>query len=110
MKGIARKKVVDLEFIQLKKDNIVSVMKFIDPSFEAPKYGTTNRQSVSHDKFGDYIELVKRDGLALKTLESGEGTQIASIGDYIMKGVKGEFYPVKPDIFPKLYDVIESDK
>lgn len=32
----------------------------------------------------------------------------ASIGDYIIKGVNGEFYPCKPDIFEKTYDVLED--
>lgn len=33
-----------------------------------------------------------------------EGEMTASPGDWIVKGVKGEFYPVKPDIFAELYD------
>ena len=32
----------------------------------------------------------------------------ASIGDWIIKGVKGEFYPCKPDIFEATYDVVEE--
>lgn len=42
-------------------------------------------------------------GLIIKTLE---GEHIASIGDVIIKGVKGEFYPCKPDIFALTYDII----
>lgn len=34
-----------------------------------------------------------------------EGVISASIGDKIIKGVKGEFYPCKPDIFASTYDV-----
>ncbi len=34
-----------------------------------------------------------------------EGTMTASIGDWIIKGVKGEFYPCKPDIFEATYEV-----
>lgn len=33
-----------------------------------------------------------------------EGEMTASIGDYIIKGVKGEYYPCKPDIFEMTYD------
>ena len=33
-----------------------------------------------------------------------EGHHIASLGDWIVCGVKGEFYPVKPDIFDMTYD------
>ncbi|WP_446898624.1 hypothetical protein ACSVC9_01485 [Clostridium sp. LBM24168] len=35
-----------------------------------------------------------------------EGNHIASINDYIIKGVNGEFYPCKPDIFKKTYDFV----
>lgn len=36
-----------------------------------------------------------------------EGTMKADIGDWIIKGVKGEFYPCKPDIFEATYDVVK---
>ena len=42
-------------------------------------------------------------GLVIKTLE---GQHIASIGDWIIKGVKGEFYPCKPDIFESTYESV----
>lgn len=43
---------------------------------------------------------MKDSELYIKTLE---GTHHASIGDYIVRGVKGEFYPCKPDIFELTY-------
>lgn len=42
--------------------------------------------------------------LEIQTLE---GTHTASIGDYIIKGIKGEIYPCKPDIFEATYDKVE---
>lgn len=42
--------------------------------------------------------------LYIKTLE---GIHHVSIGDYIIKGVKGELYPCKPDIFEQTYEVAE---
>lgn len=36
-----------------------------------------------------------------------EGTMWASVGDYIIKGVQGEFYPCKPDIFEQTYEPAE---
>lgn len=49
-----------------------------------------------------YIDHGSADGgLVIKTLE---GQHIASIGDWIIKGIKGEFYPCKPDIFALTYD------
>ena len=41
----------------------------------------------------------------IKTLE---GEHIASVGDWIIKGVKGEFYPCKPDIFEMTYELVDS--
>ena len=37
-----------------------------------------------------------------------EGTMVASCGDWIIKGVKGEFYPCKPDIFEATYELVGS--
>lgn len=45
-----------------------------------------------------------KGGLIIKTLE---GEHIASIGDYIIRGVAGEFYPCKPEIFEKTYERAE---
>lgn len=41
------------------------------------------------------------DDLVIRTLE---GNMTASKGDWIIKGVNGELYPCKPDIFEKTYD------
>lgn len=43
------------------------------------------------------------NGLVIKTLE---GEMRADYGDWIIKGVKGEFYPCKPDIFEETYETI----
>ena len=37
-----------------------------------------------------------------------EGTMTADVGDFIIKGVKGEFYPCKPDIFALTYELAEE--
>lgn len=44
-------------------------------------------------------------GFIIHTLE---GDMLASINDYIIKGIDGEFYPCKPDIFEKTYDLVEG--
>jgi len=44
-------------------------------------------------------------GVQIKTLE---GTMYAGPGDWIIKGVKGEFYPCKPDIFAATYEAVEA--
>lgn len=40
-------------------------------------------------------------------IETLEGQYRASLGDYIIKGVKGEVYPCKPDIFDMTYEEVE---
>lgn len=47
-----------------------------------------------------------KETMAIETLE---GTMTANVGDYIIKGVNGEFYPCKPDIFEKTYELVESN-
>jgi hypothetical protein len=46
-----------------------------------------------------------RNGCAIPTLE---GCMTARIGDYIIRGVQGEFYPCKPDIFEATYERVEQ--
>jgi len=45
-------------------------------------------------------------GIYVPTLE---GDHIASPGDWIIRGVKGELYPCKPDIFAMTYDPVNED-
>lgn len=44
-------------------------------------------------------------GLTIQTLE---GSMVAEFGDWIICGVKGEFYPCKPDIFETTYEPVEE--
>lgn len=53
----------------------------------------------------NYDDLSKDCDLLIPTLE---GEMMASAGDWIVKGVKGEFYPVKPDIFEATYEAVEE--
>ena len=46
------------------------------------------------------------DGVKLTVWTMGGGLN-ASIGDWIIKGVKGKFYPCKPDIFDTTYEAVE---
>lgn len=60
-----------------------------------------------HEFCGDKVrEPVGKDYLEIETLE---GIHIASPGDYIIKGIKGEFYPCKPDIFEMTYEKVDSE-
>lgn len=50
--------------------------------------------------------IIKNDCAHIKTLE---GIMKANIGDYIIKGIKGEIYPCKPDIFEQTYEKVTKD-
>ena len=54
-------------------------------------------------EFTNYNSSICNDELNIHTLE---GNMIASVGDWIIKGVKGEFYPCKPDIFESTYEEV----
>lgn len=66
---------------------------------EARKLIATNRVEIL-DWVGGNAEACD-EGVLIQTLE---GTHLASFGDYVIKGVKGEFYPCKPDIFAATYE------
>jgi hypothetical protein len=82
-----RKKPVVIEAIQFRRDNAADIQEF-----------TGFIVSVGLDETGHVSEMI------IPTLE---GDMRASIGDYIIKGVNGEFYPCKPDIFEKTYELVE---
>lgn len=48
------------------------------------------------------------DGAIGLTIPTLEGVMTAGAGDFIIRGVKGELYPCKADIFAATYEVVES--
>jgi len=72
---------------------------------DAVRYDGKNLSEILDFAGRDNVELRSRTGgqLMITTLE---GEHIASVGDWIIKGVKGEFYPCKPDIFEATYDEV----
>lgn len=75
-----RKKPVVIEAVQWTGVNINEIMDFMQ------------WRNAGYDE---------RNGLVIHTLE---GNHHATIGDWIIKGVKNEFYPCKPDIFAATYE------
>lgn len=69
-------------------------------TIEAVQYDETNIEETLNFAEGNAC-YSRSEGLLITTLE---GTMHASDGDYIIKGVNGEFYPCKPDIFAKTYE------
>jgi hypothetical protein len=80
-----RKKPVEIQAVQLTRENGAEVWEWADSK---PFYGPDGTVT----------------GLAIYTLE---GRMKADFGDWIIRGVKGEFYPCKPDIFEASYEPAE---
>ena len=81
-----RKKPVEIEAIQWVSDNIEQV-------YEMLGVGDNLIISTDEDEVKHFINTL-------------EGKMEMSWGDYIIKGVKGEFYPCKPDIFELTYEKV----
>lgn len=82
----------------VKKPVEIEAVQFIDTPeriSEIAEFVGTDLRVNYKDKDNPYIPI-----------ETLEGTMKASVGDYIIKGVKGEFYPCKPDIFEATYDSV----
>ena len=95
-----RKKPVVIEAVQFRHDNVKEMYEFINGK------GSVDNSScrMAEDYWEAYSDNIVKNGYDFKTLESDGETQKAVIGDWIIKGVQGEFYPCKPDIFEKSYE------
>lgn len=89
------KKAVTVKAIEWTGDNLFEVQSFIE---ELPILLRTTQQS---DLWDVYTDIVRERGLTIKTLE---GEMEASVGDFVIRGVKGEHYPCKPEIFWLTYE------
>lgn len=77
----------------------------IPVTISAVQWTGSNRLEIEEFLDGNENGEFKGDGLFISTLE---GTMRASKDDYIIQGVNGEFYPCKPDIFKKTYNIATS--
>lgn len=60
------------------------------------------------EKFTDNAAF-KNTTLEILYINTLEGTMRINDNDWVIKGVNGEFYPCKPDIFEKTYDKVENE-
>lgn len=74
---------------------------------EAVKYTGKNNVNDVLNFIGER-RLAYLDGETLN-IETLEGVMKADVGDYIIKGIKGEFYPCKPDIFEATYEKVRGN-
>lgn len=84
-----RKKPVIIEAMQLKTDNVSRVLEWMGGKWV-------------HS--GGYDE----SDMPFITIRTLEGEMTALLGDYIIRGIKGELYPCKPDIFQSTYEIVDE--
>ena len=99
-----RKKPVVIDAVLWDGTNVLEVYSFMHgaPSLDS---------STARERWDDFSGHHYRKDWPVKTLEdgpNGEAKHIASVGDWIIKGVKGEFYPCKPDIFEATYEACDG--
>lgn len=78
-----------------KKPVVINAVQITNETFDAPHPNDDHIPGLIYDPVKRQVEI--------KTLE---GTMIGNLGDWIIKGVNGELYPCKPDIFEKTYDEV----
>lgn len=89
-----RKKPVVIEAFRLNERGLVGEDWFWD--------AVSSNKIITHD-FGKFCNAP-----AWCEINTLEGTMIAKAGDYIIRGIKGEIYPCKPDIFEQTYEACEE--
>lgn len=82
-----------------KKPVVVEAIKFTRQTYDEVREFTERKA---------YALSIPRhpNGRATCKIDTLEGDMTATEGDYIIKGVQGEFYPCKPDIFEETYETV----
>lgn len=91
-----------------KKPIVIEAIQFIDDK----SYNQMNRKW-GKDFSSKCFNLILNSRFSCPisfTIKTLEGKYLASKNDYIIKGIKGEFYPCKPDIFEASYEKVEDEE
>jgi len=88
-----RKKPIVIDAEQYTGNNAYDLLYWIGQNHDFNKDGLSKLAFLNEN--GEFI---------IKTLE---GYHKADVEDFIIKGIAGEFYPCKPDIFQKTYELVE---
>ena len=104
-----RKTPIVIEAVQWTGDNMEEIAKFLDSKYAVdkklysdnfvPLYGRNYRFKETY--------FLHEPTLFISTLE---GEMKARVTDFIIKGIDGEYYPCRQDIFNKTYDVVTADE
>lgn len=89
-----RKKPIVIEAVLISEDGAQSLFELVD--------GSPNVDIVR----GHHLSSIPDKVICVHILTL-EGKMIGNLGDYLIRGIKGEFYPCKPDIFAATYEPAE---
>lgn len=92
-----RKKPVVIEAVQFNGENSIEIMDFVGKKL------IVHKPPMGAEKELDNIPN-EAYRIIIPTLE---GNMTAYKGDFVIKGIKGEFYPCEPDIFEKTYEPVK---
>lgn len=87
-----------------KKPVVVEAIQWTGNTTEIKEFCGNNCSYNVDDSAWNVGKGIPHEELVIHTLE---GEMKASRNDYIIKGVNGEFYPCKPDVFEKTYELAE---
>ena len=100
-----RKTPVVIEAVQWTGENMEEIARFLDKKYAKDKklYSDNFVPLYGHNYRFKETYYLHQPTLFISTLE---GEMKARISDYIIKGIGGEFYPCRKDIFNKTYDLV----
>lgn len=90
-----RKKPVEVEAVQWTGENLEEIKAFVG-------------ESLIYDILDTAWKIGKGKLRVFMKIKTLEGDMLTSEGDYIIKGISGEFYPCKPDIFKATYEEVKE--
>lgn len=78
---------------------------------KAPDWFKENKNiELKREKIIDDCNFKEVNGITEIYINTLEGKMKANDGDYIIKGIAGEIYPCKPEIFEKIYEKVDDEK
>ena len=88
-----RKKPIIIEAVKWTGLNLEEIKNFVD-------------ESLLYNIYDGAWEVGEASVIVDMQIRTPEGNMSVSVGDYIIKGIAGEFYPCKPDIFKQTYETV----
>lgn len=90
-----------------KKPVAVEAHQFVGGAWAGPNIPAWYTQAFTENRIKHHTDGSWRAPVTHATISTREGVMTADLGDWIIKGVQGELYPCKPDIFAATYEPAE---